>query len=464
MFLRINPRGLSVKLLILTIVFIMFAEVLIFIPSAAMFRQNWLWQRAESARLIAVAIEGVPNYEGSAMLSRQFMQSTGVSMVTQNREGMSELVLGAPPKGRIVGVDDLRTSRRLPLFRKTFLDFFSSGDGYLRVLSNPSVDGVHSLEFLVPQSELKSALLDYSSRVLLWSIVISLMTGVLIYIALSRLIVAPIKQLAGDLVTFRNDPRKRRQEVHIPKRKDEIGQLEREFIEMKDGVRLALKRQERLATLGMAMAKINHDLRNVLTSAQLISDRLESDPDPRIARMGERLVKTVGRGVKLCEATLSFSQSVEDPPKQKPVRIATLIGEVAGDTMAEEGHVQFTNKVPHNLRAYIDPDHTYRIFHNLFRNAIQAMADSPKKELRVSAEPIDDKINFIISDTGPGLPQKARANLFKAFTSSTAKGGTGLGLTISRELARAQGGDLALKSSADEGTVFVLRLPIVPVS
>ncbi|HHL43582.1 MAG TPA: HAMP domain-containing histidine kinase [Hellea balneolensis] len=460
MGIRMNWRGLSSKLLLLTILFVMLAEGLIFFPSAAMFRQNWLWQRAESAGLITLAIEGVPNYEGSSMLSEQFMKSTSVTMVAQNREGMSELVLGMPPSGKIVGVDDLRKRRRLPLFRKTFRDFFGDGQGYIRVLSHPTVKGVDSLEFLVPQARLKAALRDYSARVLLWSIVISLMTGLLIYFALTRMIVVPVKKLATGLANFRNDPRKRQTELPANFRKDEIGQLEREFVDMKDGVRLAFQRQERLATLGMAMAKINHDLRNVLTSTQLISDRLASDPDERISRMGQRLVKTVDRGVKLCEATLSFSQSVEERPKIKPVRIATLIGEAAGDTMAEEGQVKFTNKVPHNLQALVDPDHTYRIFHNLFRNAIQAMTKSDTQDLSVDAKIKDDKLHINISDTGPGLPEKAKSNLFKAFTSSTTKGGTGLGLTISRELARAQGGNLILEKTGPDGTTFTVCLPL----
>lgn len=454
-------RRLSGKLLLMTILFVMIAEVLIFIPSSAVFRHNWLQERAEYAGLLTLAIEGVPNFQGTEMLSAQFMQDTGVSMVAQKREGRSQLVLGMPPTSDRMIVADLRTVNRFVNFRETGRAFFGNGEGYIRILSNPTVQGVDALEVLVPQAALKQALLDYCHNILLWSFAISILTGLMIYAALSRMIVRPIQNLASGLAAFREDPRKRIGNGDQITRQDEIGQLEHEFIDMKEGVRTAFEQQERLATLGMAMAKINHDLRNVLTSAQLISDRLADDKEERVAKMGARLVRAVERGVKLCEATLSFSQSVEERPVPNPVHIAALITEVAGDVMAEEGHVKFSNEIPTDMQVMADPDQLYRVFHNLFRNAVQAMTDSEEKNLTVSAMAMDDKACIDIEDTGPGLPKTAQDNLFKAFTSSARKGGTGLGLTISRELARINKGNLVLQKTDENGTVFGVSLPLI---
>ncbi len=451
-------RQLSAKLLVITFVFVMAAEALIFIPSAAMFRQSWLEARAQSAGLLTLAIEGVPNYEGGQMLSHRFMHDTSVIMVRQKRMGRNVLVLGNPPAGGKIYTVDLRKKRWIPLFRESFRDCFSKGDATIRMLSDPTVKDADLLEVMVPQSALRAAMFDYARRVLLWSLAMAALTGLMIYWALSKLIVKPLGRLASGLKQFREDPRKRTENGEMPKRADEIGQLQREFIDMKSGIRQALTQQERLATLGMAMAKINHDLRNVLTSAGLISDRLASDPEERIRKLGARLVKAVERGVKLCAATLSFSQSVEERPDMRPVHIATLIGEAVGDVMTEQGQVHFVNEVDHKLVVQTDPDQTYRIFHNLFRNAVQAMGECEHPELRVMARTKDDKVCIFIKDSGPGLPRKARENLFKAFTSAGRKGGTGLGLTISRELARAQGGNLSLVKSDETGTEFVLEL------
>jgi len=234
---------------------------------------------------------------------------------------------------------------------------------------------------------------------------------------------------------------------------------------MKNKVRSSFKQRERLATLGMAVAKINHDLRNVLTSAQLISDRLTMNKDERVAKMGQRLTRAIDRGVNLTAEVLNFSQAKEDPAELQSTRISLLIGEAAADTLESFGtglrKIKFENKVPSELAVIIDPDHTYRIFHNLFRNAAQAMSglkdDNAKRLLSVDAEVNEDKARIYVRDTGGGLPKKAKENLFKAFTSSSGQNGsTGLGLTISKELANAQGGDLRLSETNETGTVFVI--------
>jgi len=124
--------------------------------------------------------------------------------------------------------------------------------------------------------------------------------------------------------------------------------------------------------------------------------------------------------------------------------------------------IGFTNKIPSEMIVTADKDHTYRIFHNLFRNAAQAMAKMPEDEavrhLTVEAIPSGDHISILVRDTGPGLPDKAKNNLFKAFASASGRGSTGLGLTISQDLAREQGGDIVLESTSKEGTVFAVSL------
>ena len=459
---RFIARRLSGKLLLMTITFIMLAEIVIFIPSAAVFRQDWLEDRAQRAGHLTLALTGVPDYEGSEILSRQFMQDTDVSMLATKREGMTELILGMPPTSGSIETIDLRTPRRLPNLIDTFRTFFGSDEGHLRIISSPLMEGQEQLEFIAPKAALKQALIDYSQRILLLSLAIAIITGALLYFALSMVLVRPIKQLAKDLSAFREDPERRRSNRPPSSRLDEIGQLQRELYDMKQSVRAALKQQDRLAALGLAVAKINHDLRNILTSAQLVSDRIAMDKDERVAHMGERLVRAVDRGIKLCADVLNFSQSREEPPKLKPIRIALLIGEAAGDTLSSFGRgakaVQFINQVPSELTIDADADHTYRIFQNLFRNAGQALegvsSDDALRQIRVTARTQDGAPHIDVTDTGTGLPARAQENLFTAFTGGSGHGSTGLGLTISRELAQAQGGDLELVSTGPDGTVF----------
>ena len=448
----------------MTIAFVMLAEMVIFIPSAALFRQNWLEDRAERSGHLTLALTGVPDYEGSEILSKQFMADTNVEMLLTKREGMTELVLGAPPETDNFELVDLRQAGRLPKFRDMFRSYFGPDEGYLRVQAEPVVPGQELLEYIVPRESLKQALRDYGERIFWLSAVIALITGIGLYLVLSAMIVRPIRKLAEGLSAFREDPELRRSNMPPSKRRDEIGQLQREFYDMKQSVRASFKQQERLATLGMAVAKINHDLRNVLTSAQLVSDRLAMDKEERVAHMGQRLVRAIDRGVKLCADVLNYSQSKEDPPDFEKIRVSLLLGEVAADVLSAFGagvrSIKFDNDVPSESVIWADPDHTYRIFHNLFRNAAQAMAalpdDNAVRKLTVDLAKFDGKVDISVQDTGSGLPQKVRDNLFKAFVSSSGHGSTGLGLTISRELAVSQGGDLSLGKTDDQGTEFIV--------
>lgn len=461
-------KGLSGKLLVLTIAFVMLAELVLLVPSMALFKQNWLLSRVDNAQLLTLALQGVEDFRGSDLLNEQFMTETKVTAVVQKRQGRTEAVLGMIPADANFHLIDLREPGRIPEFVSTVRTLFGDGEGYLRVWAQPVVPDAESLELIIPNSAVKDALLGYLRNILGLSLFIALLTGSLIYLALSAMIVRPVRRLASGLSEFRQDPKRRAGNITQSDRDDEIGSLEREFIEMKSDIRQALKQQDRLATLGLAVAKINHDLRNVLTSAQLISERLENDKDPRIARMGERLIRAMDRGVKLCASVLNYSKASEDPPKPRDVRIATLVGEAAGDLLSDSGsNIRWENNIPSDLTVHADPDHAFRIFSNLLRNSAGALAEQNGNDaplLQVDAKTLkqeDGSYSAIIRviDNGPGLPERVKENLFKPF-SAQSRGGTGLGLTISRELTQAHGGDLRLESTSDAGTVFAVVLPL----
>ncbi|MEE9347583.1 MAG: HAMP domain-containing sensor histidine kinase [Robiginitomaculum sp.] len=472
--------GLSGKLLILTILFVMLAELILFIPSAAMYRQDWLGQRAQAAQQLTLAIMSVENYQSSAALTGRFMRDTDVTAIMQRRDGMTEQVLGMAPANAHYVIADYRAPRKLPDFGSMFSGYFSPAvktangkamDCYLRVLVTPSVPSATSLEIIIPRQAEKDALMEYLRRVIGLSTLIALLTGTLIYMALSWLIVRPLQRLERALSNFREDPERRAGTIVASNRRDEIGALEREFIDLKTGIRGALKQKDRLAALGLAVAKINHDLRNVLTSAQLISDRLATDSEERVRYMGQRLVRAIDRGVKLCAATLNYSKSSEDAPRPINMHAASLIGEAAGEVMTGFNGALWINDIAKDAFLHADPDHVYRIFSNLFRNALQAMGQAMAGHehagadtLRVHSEIINNEAgkafaHIYVSDSGPGLSARAQDSLFKPFTGDS-KTGTGLGLTLSRELARAHGGDLRLESSSENGAVFVVELPM----
>ncbi len=455
MFPRFISR-LSGKLLILTIIFVLVAEAVIFIPSAASFRQDWLRERAESAGHVTLALNGVPDSYNRMMLSQTFMEDTNISVVATKTDGRSQLVLGNPPDTTEFQIIDLRGDVAPRFDLRNTLSAFSQKTGYFRVLANPPADNFDTLEYLVPKAALQKAMERYCHNILRLSILIALITGLLIYSVLAFVIIRPIQDLRDEIAEFREDPAAPIKVKQTGKRKDEIGDLSRSFTDMQEGVQSSFEQRRRLADLGLAVSKINHDLRNVLTSAQLVSDRLAMDKDERVAKMGERLVRAVDRGVRIAEGVLDYSQDKDEVLNLERCNLAMISNEAAMDTLKPYPHIALENEIDKKLFVIADADHTYRIFQNTIRNAAQALDKQDDAKVTISAIDKDKTIIAYIKDNGPGLPEKARKNLFTPFMGSTGAGRTGLGLTISKELAQAQGGDLKLVSSDEAGTNFEL--------
>lgn len=462
-------ESLAGQLLWVTLGFLAVGLILVYFMTAAVYRQQWMMERIEAAHLTALAADLAPGNGPGDMDVRTLLRGADAIAVARVRGGMNELVLyGGPIDGPLVE-SDLRTAGFWTHVTDTIDTLFAPDGRYLRIRAYPENiedDAPEEvLDVIVVEAPLKTDLQAYTRRFWLVGIFVGLGGGAVVYGALFAFFVRPMRGLAGAMVRFSADPDDPDRMIRPTGRPNEIGQAEQELADMQADIRLALRERERLAALGAAVAKINHDLRNVLTSAQLVSDRLAGDSDPRVRGMGERLVRAVDRGVRLCEATLAFGRADETPPDPEWVVVSDLLDEAAGDAMMSEGQVAWSNHVELDLELSLDADQAHRIFLNLFRNAIQAMRDAalrePDRDLALSAraERVGEIWRIEIEDTGPGLPRKAQDNLFQAFTGSSRKGGTGLGLAIARELSRAHEGELELVSTGPRGTVFAVCLP-----
>lgn len=455
--LRSFISGLSGQLLLMTIIFVLLAEAVIFIPSASNHRKTWLEDRAMSAGHLAIALDAVPETYNRMMLSETFMKDTDISVVTVDVEGQSRLVLGIPPTETEIDVVNIETDLEGLQLGRT-LASFTEKDGFWRVQTKPPLGEFDTLEYLVPKMALQQHMEKYLRNILGLSVLIAIITGVLLYSVLHFLIVKPLHCLGDDIAEFEEDPTKPLKTKRTHSRKDEIGDLSRAFTEMQEGVQASLEQRKRLADLGLAVSKINHDLRNVLTSAQLVSDRLAMDKDERVRKMGERLVRAVDRGVRIAEGVLEYGSEKEEVLDLETINLAELASEAANDTLRRYDYVSFENNIDPKLSAKADADHTYRIFQNLIRNAAQALKDHPDAKVTIEARNGGNKVYASLFDNGPGLPDNVRETIFTPFSTSGGRGRTGLGLTISKELAEAQGGDLNLVRSDKDGTEFELVL------
>jgi signal transduction histidine kinase len=308
---------------------------------------------------------------------------------------------------------------------------------------------------VLDEGPLHEAMVAYSWRVLGLSIVISLITATLIFLALQLFIIRPMQRMTAEMVRFRGDP-EMSPEGPPSKRSDEIGIAEREFELMRAEVRRALRQKERLAALGTAVNKINHDLRGILSTARLVADRLTGSGDPDVRKAVPSLEKALDRAVDLCSDILNFTREGPPRPELAQFPLDDLVLEVKESLVR---HLTDGKALEIEMAAGFaitaDRGQLFRVIRNLGENALQMGAS----RVTIRAQRRDARIEIEVVDDGPGLPPKAVENLFRPFRGSARAGGTGLGLAIARELIRVQGGDLRLAESGVHGARFAIELP-----
>jgi signal transduction histidine kinase len=341
--------------------------------------------------------------------------------------------------------------------------FFSSDSDVMRVVGQ-GPPGADFIEILIEEGPLRQAMVRFSRNILLLSLVISAITATLVYLALLYLFVHPMNRLTANVVAFRDAPENPARVIVPSGRDDEIGIAERELGAMQRDLASMLQQKSHLASLGLAVSKINHDLRNMLASAQLFSDRLASVPDPNVQRFAPKLMRSLERAIAFCQSTLSYGQVQEPPPDRRPVVLETLVEEVRETLgLAPDSNVRWVGAVERALRVDADPDQLFRVILNLARNSLQALEarapnDPGRDQLRVTGQREGAVVVIEVSDTGPGVTDKARAHLFEAFQGSTRPGGSGLGLAIAAELVRAHGGEIRLVDGT-LGATFRIIIP-----
>lgn len=454
-------RTLSGRFLILTVVFVMLAEVLIFVPSIARYRVDFLNLRLEKAQIAALAQLAAPDMV-TPDLETELLANAEVFNVVLRRNEVRELVLSSDLPSPISDTFDLRSTGPIVLIRDAFAALFAREDEIIRVIGQPVQDAGLLIEITMDAAPLKAALFDYGGRILLLSAVISAITAFFLFLAVQRLIVGPIRRVALHMQAYAEAPEDARRVIAPSSQVEELRRAEEAMQKMQTQLTSALRQKQRLAQLGGAVAKISHDLRNILTTAQLFVDRIETSQDPAVTRVAPKLVGSISRAVALCESTLNFGRAEEAAPQPRAIDIAALAAEVGeADGLDKDTTIALRLDIPAGQTVWADADHLYRVLFNLIRNARQAIEAQGARggAITVSAGQTPAEYWVTVADTGPGLPERARAHLFEAFAGSARKGGTGLGLVIASELLRGHGGRLELLRTSPAGTIFILHLP-----
>ena len=464
--------GLSAKLLMLTVLFVMLAEVLIFVPSIANFRITWLTDRLTAAQLAALAAEAVPDGAVPPSLRGELLRTAQVRAVALKRQNERRLVLPSDGPAEFDESFDFRAAARdtgawgglklrLRLIRQALAVFLAREDRLIRVIGETGTGPGDFIEVVLPEAPLRTAMIRYGLNVLGLSIIISMISAALVYFALNGLLMQPMTRITRNMLRFSQNPEDASRIIVPSARHDEIGTAERELAHMQMELTQTLQQKSRLAALGLAVSKISHDLRNMLANAQLISDRLGDLPDPAVQKFAPKLIVSLGRAINLAESTLKFGRAEEAPPRRELVSLRVLVEEVGdGLGLPRDGAIGWTIDIDQTLRIDADRDQLFRVLTNLCRNSLQAIEqlDLVKGHIQVGGRRNGRRVTILVRDDGPGVPEKARIHLFQAFQGSARKGGTGLGLAVAQELVAAHGGTIRLLEM-DNGAAFEIDIP-----
>ena len=460
--------GLSGRLILLTMSFVMLAQLIVYLPSVASFRRSWVSDRIMGAQMIALALSAAPAGSRSPELDAKLLAGIkGAQAIGVRGPGTRWLLANSSEEAPTVRREiDLRDSPWWRPLRGLWRNATGDVSPATRVIGHgvPGVPGLEWVELVADEAPLWHATLEYTRNFFVVSLVISLFTGALLYLVLHMVVVRPVRRLSENVARFAAAPEDVARIIAPSGRSDEIGRAEEALARMQTALAGELRRNRHLADLGLAVSKINHELRNMLTTAQLLGDRLGEVDDPAVRRVAPRLIRTLDRAIAFCGATLAYGRASEPQPNRRRTLLAPLIAEqIDLRELADGITVAIVTDIPPDLEVDADPDQLGRVLLNLMRNAVEALsrAKTPDAEIRVTAVRPDGAVAIRVADNGPGVPDRNRSRLFSAFQASERSGGTGLGLSVAAEIVRLHGGSLVLENTT-RGAAFLLTIPDRP--
>jgi signal transduction histidine kinase len=450
-----RTSSLSARLLILTIGFVMFAQVAVLAPMMSRARIAYLNQKLEQAHLVLVALE-VATQEIDPLLRDTLLFQSAMFGMTISRPGQAPRTLGPSIPTVLPHLYDLRHENFSESIFHAFAMMVRSGEVPVAVTGYSLRDPEVLVEVYLDEAPLRMNMWSYGQRILLIGFIVSVIAAAAVYVAMQWLAVHPLRRLTEAITSFQQAPEDPARIIQPSDRKDEVGVAEKALAAMQRELRQALLEKERLAGVGTAVIKISHDLKNILATATLELDGLDATPDPEVRRMTASMMKAVDRAVQLSNTTMSFAKQALPEVDKHPMSSAAFLQGICGALQKVCGDCELRIAGADNFAFVADPELLTRAVDNLVRNAAQAGASL----ITLSAAREDEKAVIRVEDNGPGLPRRTLENLFVPFAGSTRAGGSGLGLPIARELIRVQGGDLELTSTSATGTTFLIRLPL----
>ena len=319
--------GLATRVLLLNTAFVIAAATMIYIPAIATYRDNWLRQRLSAAYTAALVLDAAPQAMVPPELSRQLLDSVGARIIVLSKNGTKQILAASELPRRVDAIYDFRESAFQPL--PDAMATLLAPPGRVITIVGEAPMGGESIAITMDEAPLIKAMRAYSLRLMAVTLVMSMIVAILATVAIIFMVLRPVRRLTDSLIEFGANPENSSAasssppaaitRLHMPKRN---------LPSCRTFLVRELNEKKHLAALGLAVAKINHDMRNMLTSAQLLSDRLRNVDDPLVQRLAPKLVATLDRAIRFCQATLTYGRAADDPPKLTRFALHGLVAEV----------------------------------------------------------------------------------------------------------------------------------------
>lgn len=460
---RLRTRLIAI---IATAVFIL--EIAIYLPMLANIRKAWLNKHFQGAKTISLVLPSDHNQPLNLKTQKNILDATSTLMIKVCKIDQCHTIAATQTPEAINHIVDLKAYSKWSSIRESLSTLLWGGNQNLLVKGALFDPSMHT-EALLKDDDLRASMIDFTKYFIFTSLLISLVAAFFIYVILQKLLLKPLRTIYENMLDFVLEPDNPNRIMVPTSRRDELGLAQRRLASIESKVQRDHARQKHLANLGLAVSKINHDMHNILASAQLLSDRLAKVQDPIVQKVSPQLVAAIDRATKYSQSVITYGRNQELPPKRKRFLLHPFIHNVYEHlVIAQREEIDFQNLVPKGIVIDADEDQLHRIITNLIRNAIQTLNETKPpqatKSLIIEAERHGKSTFIHIKDNGPGLPLTAKTHLFSPFKGSTHRHGSGLGLAICEELIRAHGGSIHLDESTKIGAHFVLYIPDNPTT
>jgi signal transduction histidine kinase len=460
--------GLAERVLLLTIGFVFITITAYYVTRLANFRESWLRDWFVTAHTAVATFGGTSTDEVPEGLARHILGSVDAKSIVIYMPARRRVLSAPGPLPKVSETYDVDNPPGVSGVLAAIRTLFEGPDKTIKIVGSDPLDNTR-IEITLSQRPLYDAMWRVALNYITLLLIVASVWTLALWAALWQMVIRPVRRLTSNIIAFGEKP----QEMHVivpSGRNNEIGRAETALAAMQGSLAHELGQSKRLADLGMAVARINHDLRNILSAAQLISDRLATIPDPLAQRLAPRLVATLDRAIQFCQSTLTYGAASEQAPSRRAFDLREMVRQIVETAEATGvGAIRYAIDIPPKFELFADPDHVQRIIENLSRNAVQALqiqgaiSDRPPA-IRFAAIRTSAGLALIeVSDTGPGFAPAQLAHIFEPFHLSSRDGGSGLGLAIAADLVGRNGGSITLASSQPDdfycGARFLIALP-----